>query len=157
MLNKSALINSLTSFIDKESVDFTSFPKSTEDAAELFGRALVNYTSNIIPQSISHELAKQQFVTIFKEMNYTSANGNIILVNALNQFVLQLGIGMIGLNSIVTSTPPIFTNEDFVSVWSLGFNGGSSEECINTFCNIIDLKMILGFSTTIVGIVIKWT
>lgn len=156
MLNKKALVNSLSSFIDAESESFQNYPQTQHDSAKMFSDALFKYTEDIIPKSIGHKSAQKAFEEIFEKMSIETYNGAIILVEALNAFFNEIGKGMIGLNSVVSYKSPFFTQGLFVKIWSAGLNGESSKKCIEVFSDVLELEVLKGFSTTKKGVVLPW-
>lgn len=156
MLNKKALIDSLSTFIDADNELFQSYPQTQLDSAKMFSCALFNYTKDITPKSISHKSARKAFEETFNKMSIDAQNGAVILTEALNVFFNELGKGMIRLNSVVSYTAPLFTKETFIHVWSVGLSGNSSKKCIKLFSDTLELEVLKGFSTTKKGVVLPW-
>lgn len=155
-LNKEILINSLSSFIDEKSIYFIDWPKTQEESAQFFSDALNKYSLPVIPTSTTFNEAKLAFFNILKEMSYDLKNGETLLISGLNAFCATLGMGMIGISSIVSVIPPQFSELDFSQIWNHGKNGGDSKTCIDMFSTIIDNKFKTGQCTTSTGAIILW-
>lgn len=156
MLEKDKLIKGFEKFMDSKSSNFSSFPETIQQSSQMFSSALQDFCANVLPLSISHSLAVTAFISIYTAMDHRIGNGNEILVSSLNSFASVIGTGMIGQSGIVSVVPPLFSTSDFLPVYSIGFSGGSSSDCINLFSDIINTKFKLGIAINISGVSVNW-
>lgn len=73
-LQKELLLNTISSFSDKDFASFISYPENTLDTANLFSEALVNYAISITPPSLTIPLAKSAFMASMSMLELPYSN-----------------------------------------------------------------------------------
>jgi len=149
MLMKSTLVNGVKVFLEKH-------PSSIVESAQKFANALGAYSMSIQPPSVSVELAKTAFIGIFTTITNEPANGNTLLPQALQQFCIVLGSGML---PAFTPTPPIWSGTEFNGLKKIGVDdNGSADKCANEFADIVHDKFKKGQAINVVtGATIFWS
>ena len=131
-------------------MSFVSYPDTFLDSAESWSEAFNNYCLDIIPASITHSAAKEAF----KQRFLTMGNGIIIFPQCFVDYAQILATGM---QPAFTATAPIGI-PNFTPVYSLGYSGATSEDCINLLVSIIHSWMLTGIATNnSSGATIPWS
>lgn len=146
-LDKNKLLEELKKFcIGKENL-----PKSFVDSAESWSKALKIYASDIQPQSVTLDQAKEAFKILFLTMNF-SGNGLVVFPQCFQIFQVVLSTGMIGYVSV---PPPLLI--DFNQVKSLADAGGTNIETLVLLCDLIHSNFLTGLATDTSSTTINWS